>query len=109
VRFYWKLSPEADRRVRDNVGKRLLERHRRNWDAREDEMPLLEFPSGREELAFYRSRDYGWWVQLAATYPDRALYRFTRWVRLARKYGIVSLVPPLAPQPTPGFGQEWAA
>ena len=85
--YYWKLTAESDKKVRKNTVERLVERHKRNWDAWDDR-PVLEFPTGREELAFYRSREYGWWAELAATYPDRAAWRLRRYAKLVRLYGL---------------------
>ena len=87
ARYRWPLSPQQDRDVRVRVSKRLLERHNRNWDARDEEWPILERPSGREELAFYRSSDLAWWEQLAETYPDEARRRVRTWAALTKRYG----------------------
>lgn len=86
ARFRWPLEPEADRRVRERVARRLLERHRRNWDAQMDEMPLLNQPSGRERLAMYRQSTPEQWAEIASTYPEEARRMMRDWATLLKRY-----------------------
>lgn len=89
-RYYWPVGPKRDRKIRKNVMKRLAERHDRNWEAmlEDKEVPVLDFPTGREELEFYRTQtDQAWWENLYRAYPDRARWRAKRWVALAARYG----------------------
>ena len=64
---------------------RLTDRH--PVTINDEEWPVIEFPSGREELAFYREQGIEWWANLAATFPDRAAWRARRYAALIRRYG----------------------
>jgi hypothetical protein len=50
-------------------------------------MPGLDEVSGRERLAFYRSKDQAWWDQLAAVYPNSAWQHALDFIQLSRRYG----------------------
>jgi hypothetical protein len=89
--MYLTLTKEQDREVRQQVADMLVARHRRNWEPlEEDEWPLLDQPSGREALQFYRSRDGNWWMQIAATFPDRARWHARQYGALIKRYGPVN-------------------
>jgi hypothetical protein len=79
--MYLTLTKEQDREVRQQVTDMLVE---------EDEWPLLDQPSGREALQFYRSRDGNWWMQIAATFPDRARWHARQYGALIKRYGPVN-------------------
>jgi len=86
--MYLVLTKEQDRKVRKTVVDMLCERHQRNWQPLEDdEWPLLDQPSGRERLAWYRAQTVEWWAQIAATFPDRARWHMREYAALVRKYG----------------------
>lgn len=91
VRWYHTLDAKQDRKVREQLQGLLKERHKRNWEPMENpnEMIGMKWPSGREELAYYRSQQASFWMDLAASYPDRAKWRLKRWAQLAKRYGPV--------------------
>lgn len=92
--MYLVLTKQQDRKVRAEVVDMLKERHARNWQPLEDdEWPLIDQPSGREALAWYRAQSAEWWMQIAATFPDRAKWHARQYAALVKKYGTPTLVP----------------
>ena len=84
--FYWPLSAAQNRTVTERVSKRLAERFKENYEAWLDDPLVLRRLSGRELLAFYRMQGPEWWMELAATYPERARYHARVWMALRHKY-----------------------
>lgn len=88
ARYYWPLTKEQDRTVRGRLIGRVKDRHHRNWEPLyDDEVPLLNQPSGREALAFYRAQNADWWANEAATFEDRARWHARQYAALIRRYG----------------------
>ena len=86
--MYLTLTKAQDRKVRAELVAMLKERHHRNWQPLDDdEWPLLDQPSGREALQFYRTRDAIWWANEAMTFPDRAQWHMKQYAALVKKYG----------------------
>ena len=71
-RVFERQYKKLPRAMREKVVERLVERSRKNFDELLDHMPGLKKVSGRERLAFYRSKDEAWLMQLATSYPDVA-------------------------------------
>ena len=108
--YYYVLTPEQDRRVREKVVARLVERSRKNFEELLDHMPGLKKVSGRERLAFYRSKDEAWLMQLATSYPDvaRSVLR-DRSMLLTRYCGLRQAPVGAAPIDWMGVARGWAS
>lgn len=84
------IDQDTDRRVRKAVVERLAEESNEALDYYVNNMPGLKDRSGRERLAFYRTRPIEWWLAVFAEFPRgdySALALFRDWRELSRIYG----------------------
>lgn len=79
------VDADTDRRIRQQVVERLVERSDANFEAFR-KLPGLKLKSGRERLAYYRTQPFEWLANLWMSYPEVARSIMLDWSSLSRQY-----------------------
>ena len=82
--FHFPIDADQDRRIRERVGKRLVELSKRNHEAFK-QLPGMRQMSDAQRLADYRAKDEAWWQNVTVRNPLEAWAYTLDYARLVRQ------------------------